>query len=42
MAAIPSLTKYSRKKDVILTPNSQIATLTRTMKQLQIYKDIDQ
>ena len=40
MASIASLTKYSKKKDVILTPNFQTATSTQTMKHLKIYKDI--
>ena len=31
MAAIASPTKYNKKKDVILTPNFQIATPTQTM-----------
>ena len=32
MGAIPPLTKYSKKEDVILTPNFQIATKTKTIK----------
>ena len=38
MVAIAPLTKYSKKKDVILTPNFQIATSTQTMK----HKDLHQ
>ena len=35
MAAITTLTKYSKKEDVI-----QMATSTQTIKHLQIYNDI--
>ena len=34
VVAIVSLAKYSKKKDVVLKPNFQIATSTHTMKHL--------
>ena len=34
IAATPPLTKYNKKKDVMLTPNFQIVTSTQTMKHL--------